>query len=273
METNLLGLDREELLTRVLEDATGPVLVVNPAPAVVEATVAAGAALAGDHPTIRVLADESTLKTVFADFIQASRAADLVESGHLSLRTSESLPQNAVVVTDDAVVALVTADENVGGLVASDAPFVDEAVGTYTDDWEAADEYGLRTPAISTVRSTMDDELGPDVTHDFDGVLASLETARGDDDDLDEVTVSLLVAARNEELLYDVSKWGEDVGIASKATFSRTKTRLEDRGIIDTEKVPIEVGRPRLRLKLADERLQEADPADLASVAQSVLAS
>ncbi|MFB6177166.1 MAG: DUF5821 family protein, partial [Halobaculum sp.] len=56
-----------------------------------------------------------------------------------------------------------------------------------------------------------------------------------------------------------------------KATFSRTKTRLEDVGIVDTEKVPIDVGRPRLRLKLGDDRLREASSEDLASVAQSIL--
>ncbi|MFB6184704.1 MAG: DUF5821 family protein, partial [Haloarculaceae archaeon] len=70
----------------------------------------------------------------------------------------------------------------------------------------------------------------------------------------------------------DISKWGEDIGLASKATFSRTKTKLEDMGLIDTEKVPIDVGRPRLRLMLGDDRLSEADTDELASVAQSLLA-
>jgi len=101
-------------------------------------------------------------------------------------------------------------------------------------------------------------------------MLDSLETARGDDR-LDEVTVSLLVAAKNEALLYDISKWGEDTGVASKATFSRTKTQLEEKGLIETEKVPIEVGRPRLRLTLADRRLQSADSDQIASAAQSIL--
>ena len=79
---------------------------------------------------------------------------------------------------------------------------------------------------------------------------------------------------RSHELqLYDISRWGEDTGVASKATFSRTKTRLEDRGLIDTTKVPIDVGRPRLRLLLGDERLQEADIDDLASVAQELLST
>ncbi|RJX46853.1 hypothetical protein DP106_15410, partial [Halonotius pteroides] len=89
---------------------------------------------------------------------------------------------------------------------------------------------------------------------------------------LDEVTVSLLVAARNGDLLYDISRWGEDVGIASKATFSRTKTRMEESGVIETEKVPIDVGRPRLRLRLGDERLDVDDESEFARVARSLLA-
>ncbi|MFB6130649.1 MAG: DUF5821 family protein, partial [Salinigranum sp.] len=44
-----------------------------------------------------------------------------------------------------------------------------------------------------------------------------------------------------------------------------------DTGVIETEKVPIDVGRPRLRLKLGDDRLREAGAGDLASVAQSLL--
>jgi len=44
-------------------------------------------------------------------------------------------------------------------------------------------------------------------------------------------------------------------------------------GLIDTEKVPIDVGRPRLRLMLGDERLNDADSDELATVAQSLLAA
>lgn len=78
-------------------------------------------------------------------------------------------------------------------------------------------------------------------------MLASIETLRRNVKDPDGVTISLLVATKNDVLLYNISKWGEDVGIASKATFSRTKIRLEDLGVIDTEKVLIDIGRPRLR--------------------------
>jgi len=189
------------------------------------------------------------------------------------MRLLSAVPNHSVAVTDESVYALVSVGDTVGGLGTEDAEFVEDAADYYESTWENAETYSLRTPAISRVRSTLESEIGEAAAADFDSVLGSLATARGDGDGLDEVTISLLVAARNNELLYDISKWGEDVGLASKATFSRTKTKLEDMGLIDTEKVPIDVGRPRLRLMLGDERLNDADSDELATVAQSLLAA
>jgi len=271
IESNLLDREIAEILRAVIDDAPESLLVINPSEDAIEELVTVATAYDGELPTLRLLAAEGTLKDVMADFIVASNAADLIDEGVLSLRTSDEVPSNSLLVTDGVVVALVTANDHVGGLTATDEAFVGDAVDSYTDEWDAADEFSLRTPPITRVRETLGEEISPEAQEDFDAVLSSMETARGDGDGLDEVTISLLVAARNEALLYDISKWGEDVGIASKATFSRTKTKLEDMGLIGTEKVPIDVGRPRLRLKLANDDLREADTDQLAGVAQSLL--
>jgi len=269
METNVI----EETLADVLEAALATVddelYLVNPTPETIEELVGV---LDTGSPTVRMLAPEGTLKDVVDDFLIASSAADHVESGNLELRTADG-SANTLVVTDSAVVSLVNAGDHAAGVTADDGDFVAGANEQYGAVWESAEEFNLRTPALSLVRNSLNEELGEPTVEDFDSVLDSLETARGDGDGLDEVTISILVAARNEDLLYDISKWGEDVGIASKATFSRTKSRLEEMGLIDTEKVPIDVGRPRLRLKLGDERLEDADAGELASVAQSMLAA
>ncbi|WP_132059601.1 transcriptional regulator TbsP [Halorussus amylolyticus] len=270
-ESNLLNQEIAEILQTVIDDAPESLLVVNPAKDTIEELINVATAHEGDLPTVRLLAQETTLKDVMEDFIVASNAADLIDAGVLSLRTTDEVPSNSLIVTDEVVIALVTADDHVGGLTATDETFVSDAYDSYTDEWEGAHDFSLRTPPISRVRETLGDEISPDAQTDFDEVLSSMETARGDGDGLDEVTISLLVAAKNEALLYDISKWGEDVGIASKATFSRTKTKLEDMGLIGTEKVPIDVGRPRLRLKLANDDLQNADTDQLAGVAQSLL--
>jgi hypothetical protein len=272
IDSNLISDGLNDILTTILSNAEDDLLVINPTADTIEALVAVATALDGDLPAVRVVADESLLKNVVDDFIVASNAADLVDSGVLSLRTGVDREENSLVVTESAVLSLVTTDERVAALVTDDEAFVDAAYEGYTSAWENAAEFALRTPSISVVRESLEADISEEIRADFDTVLSSLQTARGDGQGLDEVTISLLVAAKNEILLYDISKWGEDIGIASKATFSRTKTRLEDMGLIDTEKVPIDVGRPRLRLKLGDDRLRQSDADQLAGVAQSVLA-
>ncbi len=271
MASNLLNKQVDDILTSVLEDASGDLYMINPSWDAIEEFIAVATAAESELPTVHMLADERTLKDVMGDFIVASNAANLIDAGTLSLRTLEQTPENSLLVSEDSVVAVVHAGDRVGGLTTDDAAFVEAAYDTYQNRWEDAEPFNLRTPPITRVRETLSAEISPESEADFTAILQSLETARGDGDGLDEVTISLLVAAKNEALLYDISKWGEDVGIASKATFSRTKTKLEDMGLIDTEKVPIDVGRPRLRLKIGDERLREADNSQLATVAQSIL--
>jgi hypothetical protein len=260
-----------ELIEAVLSAAADDLLVIDPDGETVEELVAVATSHGGDRPRMRVVARERVLKDVIDDFLVASNAADLVEDGALSLRTAATDGRTALFVSRDAVVSPVRADTQVAGLSTDDDAFVDAAYGAYRDRWDEAEEFALRTPPLSRVRETLAEDIGSETLADFDAVLDSLRTAGADGDALDEVTISLLVAAKNDVLLYDISKWGEDVGIASKATFSRTKTRLEDLGLVDTEKVPIDVGRPRLRLKLGDEALRDADASDLAEVAREKL--
>ncbi|WP_246983287.1 transcriptional regulator TbsP [Halorientalis marina] len=272
MSETLLTDGIADLLTTVMEEPTTELYVVGPSPETIEELVSVATDLE-PAPTIKLLVSERPLKGVMEDFIVASRAANLIEDGSLELRTTEEAPANSLLVTDDAVVSVVGACEQVAGLQSDDEEFVANAHRQYESAWADADEYTLRTPPLTTVRDTLGADIDEATADDFDEVLASLQTARGNGDGLDEVTISLLVAAKNGELLYDISKWGEDIGLASKATFSRTKTKLEDMGLIDTEKVPIDVGRPRLRLMLGDERLEDAEADQLANVAQSILSS
>ena len=264
--------DVEAIHRTVLGDATGEAFVAFPSAAAVEKLVGVLDGL-DEPPTVRLLAREGTLKSVMDDFIVASTTADLVASETLSLGTAEGTGMSSLIATDETVVTVVPAGDFVAGLGTDDEGFVASTREKHEAVWEEAEPFSLRTPPISRVHETLAETFGDEVDADFERVLDSLDTARGEGDGLDEVTISLLVAAKHELQLYDISRWGEDTGVASKATFSRTKTRLEDRGLIDTTKVPIDVGRPRLRLLLGDERLREADIDDLAGVAQEMLAA
>jgi hypothetical protein len=167
---------------------------------------------------------------------------------------------------------VVAVGSHVALLSTDDEAFTTAARDRCTAQWESADPFDLRTPPRSRVDSALRETIGDEMAETFSAVLASVEAVRGDDE-LDEVALSLLVAAKHEVLLYDISKWGEDIGVASKATFSRVKNKLEDAGLITTEKVPMDIGRPRLRLLLGDDRLAEASPDELVSVAYGLLES
>ena len=269
MVSNLLEADVETVLDAAFAGDDEDVVVVDPSTETIASLIEATTDR-DDLPPMLMLADEQALTDVMDDFLAASTAADLVADGMLGIHLLPDDVDNALFVSPSKVVVLVNADDRVAALSTDDGEFVTEVFETNRAAFETAAEYGLRTPAISRVRETMAAEIGEATRDDFDALLASVDAARGSDD-IDEVTASLLVAAKNDVLLYDISKWGEDVGIASKATFSRTKTRLEDAGLLDTEKVPIDVGRPRLRLKLGDQRLYGVDAAEIADIAADIL--
>ncbi|WP_458210030.1 transcriptional regulator TbsP [Haladaptatus sp. NG-SE-30] len=255
-------LDREmgDIFEELFEETSEPVLFVNPSDSQLEAAIITASEFEGDLPELRIIGSPEIFKTMVEDFLIASEAADLLHQEMLSMRTADEVHRSSMVVLADRLVTLVQFDDRIDGLLSDDADLVDTARQSLMGAWEEGDEFTVRAPPISRVRETLRDEIDPAVEEDFTMVLNSLDEIRGAGG-LDEVAISLLVAARNNILLYDISKWGEDVGLASKATFSRTKTRLEDLGILDTEKVPIDVGRPRLRLKLADESMADM-PAD-----------
>jgi hypothetical protein len=259
------------VLDAVLADSDGVTYLVNPTGDTIEEFVEVAEGHEDLPEEVRMLADGRTVRKVMEDFIVASTAADLIDGGHLSIKTVEGGPENSMFVTEDSVMALVTAGDHVACLATGDGSFVREAYDNYDEEWTEAEDYSLRTPPISQVRETLSEDMSTDAEADFQEALSSLGTARGNGDGLDEVTISLLVAAKNEALFYDVSKWGEDVGVASKATFSRMKNELEDSGLIETEKVPVDVGRPRQRLTLSDARLEAASGGQLATVAETIL--
>ena len=226
-----------------------------------------------EPPKARLLVREDVLKWLRDNFVLASTAAELLAADTLDVRSATERLDGMLLVTEETVVSLLTPDdEHSAALVTDDEEFVEAARERWNSRWEESEEFDLRTPAYTRVLDSLGEEFGSEMKSDFRTVLESIENM-DDGGEWDEVGLSLLVAAKHEQLLYDISRWGEDVGVASKATFSRTKTQLEEQGLIDTEKVPIDVGRPRLRLVLGEERLREADTEELASVARELLSA
>jgi hypothetical protein len=231
----------------ILEEATEPLYFVRPSAELLEIVVK----MATDHdtPPLHVLAAEPELKAVRNYFPSASRAADLVKADRLTLTPAVPDGWGTAVMTTEAAHAFA----DVGGqeFVLEGAAVPTGARETCRDWREAHNPFSLRTPSWSAVTATLTEAFDAEVCADFKAAIETLEAL--EDPAVNEADSALLVAARHELLLYDLSHWAEDIQLYSKATLSRGKSELEDFGIISCEKVQIDLGRPRKRLTLTEE--------------------
>lgn len=254
--------DVSAAVNEALADADD-VLAVNPPAPVLHALLDADT-----DADRKVLVHEDTAKPLANTFGTATRIADLRADDALDFRADTVSRRTAALVAPEFFVAFVEAGDEIVS-VRTDGDGAHAIYTTHTHMFDDADAYPVDAPARSTLLETLTDEFDDAMAADFDTILdaaPALGTRRG----LNTADAVLLLAAKHETLFYDVSQWGESVDLASKATFSRAKTRLEDADLIDTVKVPIDVGRPRLRLQLPDAH-RDASAEDLVDVARNTL--
>lgn len=132
-------------------------------------------------------------------------------------------------------------------------PLVEE----FDTQFSKADELDLAVPPWKELLNGLAEATSKETAKEFE-VLVEAATPENLDS-LDEVSLALIAAARTGALQYNISKWGEEMNIGSKATFSRRKSSLVDDGVVTTESVQVEIGRPRERLLLAGDD-SEATP-------------
>ncbi|WP_435143633.1 transcriptional regulator TbsP domain-containing protein [Halobaculum sp. P14] len=260
-----------DVLRRPLRDASDTALLASASPLVLREAVLALAALDDPTPT-RLLGTGDALDALVDDFAAATRAADLRANDGLELRRVDDATLPSVVVADETVttVAALPGGEDVA-LESDDGGAVAAARDALEATARDTDPYEFSAPAYAA----MLDRLGRDVDEgaraDAEAVLDADVRIRRSAGDLDEVDLFILLAARNDAQLYTLSGWAEAVGIASRATISVRKRRLEDSGLVATEKVPTDVGRPRQQLTLGDDDLRDATPTDVVRTARGVL--
>lgn len=237
------------IATHPIPDGDGPVLYVNLHSEQIK-SLAESVPPAEDQPDIHLLAESDEIKDAVYNFLTGSKIADLIHQGQLTIRTLSEPVQNAIFTTESETIVPVMGEHSIS---TRDSEVASLIFSEYESRFQDADSYHFRTPALSKVKGTLREEIGDDTADELDIVLAHADEISKANEYLSIVEIALLLAARNEVLLYDISKWGEDVGLASKATFSRAKSALEDAGLLETEKVPLDIGRPRLRLIAPDE--------------------
>ena len=221
---------------------------------------------------IKLITDRDTLKAADSNFIISSRLNQYFEEGVLNIRSHPGDHPTALFVKSDEVTFVheTTADEGI--LMSSgDEDVVIAVREKYISQWKNGRRFQLSKPSYARMLESIGQDLGESMQESIQSVFESAGLTSRDGEQLDEVYVYLLMAARNKQQFYDLCSWGEDMGVASRAKFSKQKRALEEAGLIETEKVPTDVGRPRQRLVLAKDSLKNASSAEIVQVSQSVL--
>ena len=190
-ESDLHAGTRGEVLERGLSEATSDLIIVNPTRATMREFVDAYQAVP-DPPSVSLFADAAPLKQLVEDFLIASALADMVAADAVTVRTLGTVPRHSIMLSEEFLVSLVESGGRICGLTTVEESFVTGTYDEYRTRWADASSFSLRTPPLSHIRETLADDIGQDVADDFDTVLGMLETARGNGDGLDEVTIAIL---------------------------------------------------------------------------------
>jgi hypothetical protein len=243
-------------------------LLLDPAPRTIDAL--ARAFDAATLPHVDVVASEAVLRTVRRNFVLAIRVATAVAAERCRLQATDTEDLSTLFVSPQRVcVVVVVMDDTV---TVRELPSADWTTAFHTEARETfvdAEPYPLRTPTRDELLSANDSNLPAAFHEDFETALAV--TASFDDPEaFDPVRTALVLAARHAALNYDVSRWGERLGVASSATFSRRKGQLEDADHLTTEEVSTGLGRSRQRLLLTDASWAALDDGGLAELLRRV---
>jgi hypothetical protein len=271
--TNAEVITREESLRQVIETADADVTVVAPNFETLQALGRLDDPDWGDH--VRILTTPQPLKRLRHEFTTATRIAEISSRNDVTIRTiddQDATLQPLVLTESQVTTVLLSGMESVPTLRTSVEPVLENVHETVAALWRSAQTADISTPPYSQVMETVGENFDGSFEADVQTMLSTAMGSRAMSDGLDEVHAFLLLAARNREQYRELTKWAERIQIGSPARFSTRKKELENAGLLTTEKIEREtVGRPRQRLLLTDQELQEAPLNELVATAQAVL--
>lgn len=223
--------------------------------------------------SLELLCGSNVLKELEYDFLLSTKANDLVAGDVLSIRErgddEEHTPTQLTNPERSVVVVPVGGKEGVT-LEFDESAAAERLWEKHQSSWDLGLPYTFDSPPYSRMLAIADNILGSDLRADLDLAYGTVES-RGPDERPEPLAIALLVGAKHESLFADVVEWAEKTDLATQSMVSKTKGKLESIGLVGTESESVGVGRPRQRLKLADDQLASSPADELLAHAQTVL--
>lgn len=196
-------------------------------------------------------------------FVLGTAAVEACARGTIALRTGTGArPDRTLFASPGRVDAVVGPEADRALLTEVDPDRAAAASEAVEARFEASEPASIGMPPRSRLLSAAREALDDRFADDLGVVLSTLgadPTALARSEALDDRTLLVALAARHDHLFSDVREWADDLGIAPKQTFSAARRALEERGLVESIKVPMGIGRPNYRLRAVDETLYRVD--------------
>lgn len=207
---------------------------------------------ASEIAEIEILTDSATIIELRELFFTTTHLVDYIQEGNIEIRAQDSHLPSLIISEESIKVITGFPDENPTVVETTEGSFLKDTIGTFDKRFENANDVSFRKPGYSSLLGTLRKSFNESLIEDFEDALREAKESERPSLEIDPVIISLLVGGYNEMSFYELSLWGEDVKLGSRAKFSRFKRELEEERIIDYEQIPTQVGRPRHRLLLGD---------------------
>lgn len=204
-----------------------------------------------DSTNLRILVDSQTLRDAKQDFIVASYLTE--HSNTDTIEIKETTDELTPIITTSNESQLLGLGDKTWIISVSDETASNDLSDRFKTIWSDSEPVSFRAPALSKISSSFETRFDSELASDF---MTLLEEAYPDVvtmSEMNHVDVALLFAAARELMFYDLNKWGDFIGYASSGTFSRKRQKLEEKGIISTSNVQVDIGRPRMKLHMNEE--------------------
>ncbi len=218
-----------------------------------------GLDLMQDRKSLCILLTDEVASTLSDQFPINSYFQKLYDSYAVEIKQASfsDTPVPPMAVIDDYTYYPVEFGSVSSYVLLEDTPLHSRLSAEFDAQFQRANALDIDVPPWEKLLDGLSEATSPETANEFENLV---EGATPENlDSLDEVSLALISAAKTGALQYNISKWGEEMKIASKATFSRKKTNLVDRGVITTESVPVETGRPRDRLLINKQKMSDSD--------------
>lgn len=199
---------------------------------------------------LKIILPKSVAKSIRDHFPINSKFKELQSSESHQIRTIDIDAVTPMVLTSEMFAIGVQFGEIRKFTEIADTDLRQQFGATFDDFFDQADPLAIDVSPWNELLDSLEEMVGKETRREYVRLIDS--AMENDIHSLDEISVAIIATALAGGLQNDLGKWGEENDFASAASFSRRKNALEDDGVITTEKVPIDVGRPKLRLKLSD---------------------